>query len=746
MQEKKFNQAAIDSLPGLFYLFDEQGHYLRWNKNYEEVSGYSAEEISRMSPLDYFTEPDKSNIATAIQQVWTTGNVIVEGKFTSKNRTQKQYFFTGQLFWFEGKRCLIGMGIDITERKLAEEEILREKNLLRTLIDNLPDKVHLKDSELRYQLNNIVHLRTLGLSKQEESIGKTILDFYPLANIKEQINKEIEVLNSGKSKLEYEEQFFDEEKKELQWYLTSKVPVRDHLNTIVGLLTISRNITDQKKMTDALRTSESRYRMLADNSFDVIWTMDMTGKFTYISPSVKQLRGFTPEEILHQTFEETISPGSQKIVMEKLQNQFSIAGNGRQLPNETVEVEQPCKDGSSVWTEVVARIMYDENEKGIGIIGVSRNIQERKKIEESLKESERKFRTLFENMTEGVALHEVIYDGDKAIDYRIIDINPAYEKHTGLMQTHARGLLASTLYGTGSPPYFDEFVGVAFSGKPIAFETFFAPLNRHFHIGVISPGKGFFATVFEDITERKRAEKELREKNSELERFTYTVSHDLKSPLITIKGFSGGLLKDISLGRHDRFESDLKRINDAADKMSGLLNDLLELSRIGRIVNPPSDIAFDILVNEVVTLLSGSITKRKANVIVQEGLPVVYADRRRLFEVVQNLLENALKFTGEHQEPRIEIGMQYKNNERVFFVRDNGNGIDPRYHETIFGLFNKLDASTEGTGIGLALARRIIEVHGGRIWVESDGTNRGATFYFTLPAIQPQPTRKESTV
>ncbi len=402
--------------------------------------------------------------------------------------------------------------------------------------------------------------------------------------------------------------------------------------------------------------------------------------------------------------------------------------------------------GPLIWGGVTpaARLLHVQLYIGFASITgflLAASYTERTQSAETLHASEQKFRTLFENMTEGVAIHEMIYEDDRAIDYRILDINPAYEKHTGLPQSTARGLLASSLYGTGVPPYFDEYAAVALSGAPYTFETYFQPLDRHFRISVFSPGKGFFATVFEDISDRRRKEKELQEKNAELERFTYTVSHDLKSPLITIKGFSGGLLKDLSAGRYDRFGPDLKRIADAANKMNGLLDDLLELSRIGRIVNPPSEVAFDALARDMVSLLHGPISKTKVNLVVQQGLPVVYADRRRLAEVLQNLIENALKFMGGQPDPRVEIGMREENGERIFFVRDNGEGIDLKYHETVFGLFNKLDASTEGTGIGLALARRIIEVHGGKIWVESEGNKRGSTFCFTVPSVKF--TRKE---
>ena len=245
----------------------------------------------------------------------------------------------------------------------------------------------------------------------------------------------------------------------------------------------------------------------------------------------------------------------------------------------------------------------------------------------------------------------------------------------------------------------------------------------------------------QELQERKKIEREretlitdLKAKNDELERFTYTVSHDLKAPLITIRGFLGYLEEDVLKGDMDRMKSDMSRIVDATDKMQNLLGELLELSRIGRMMNPPKLVPFGNVVKEAINLVRGNIEAHGVKVEIAPGLPDVYGDYPRLVEVVQNLVDNACKFMGEQPEPRVEIGQQKTDEDGhpIFYVRDNGIGIEPQYQDQIFELFHKLDAHTEGTGVGLALVKRILEVHGGRIWVESDGIGMGTCFYFTV--------------
>jgi len=247
--------------------------------------------------------------------------------------------------------------------------------------------------------------------------------------------------------------------------------------------------------------------------------------------------------------------------------------------------------------------------------------------------------------------------------------------------------------------------------------------------------------IVRDVTERKLVEQqrekllsELEAKNAELERFTYTVSHDLKGPLLTIKGFSGYLMEDAAGGCTERLKEDIGRIDSAAAKMQQLLDELLALSRIGRVVNPPAEVSLGDLVREAVSAVAFRVESDGVQIRISPHLPVVYGDGPRLVQALQNLIENAAKFMGDQAKPRIEIGARQEGDEVLCFVRDNGMGIDPKYHDRVFGLFDKLDQDvTKSTGIGLSLVKRIIEVHGGRIWIESQGPGRGSTFWFTLP-------------
>ncbi|MBE0671248.1 MAG: GAF domain-containing protein [Anaerolineales bacterium] len=237
---------------------------------------------------------------------------------------------------------------------------------------------------------------------------------------------------------------------------------------------------------------------------------------------------------------------------------------------------------------------------------------------------------------------------------------------------------------------------------------------------------------------REELIKELETKNAELERFTYTVSHDLKSPLVTINGFLGYLEADVLANNLGRFKEDCQRIRDAVSKMHSLLADLLELSRVGRIIHPSQMIPFEELVNNAKELVHGQLDTGRITVTLQPNPPAVYGDHQRLTEVLQNLLDNASKFMGGQPDPQIEIGCDGEEDGfPIFFVRDNGIGIPQELQGRIFGLFDKLDPLSEGSGVGLAIVKRIIEVHGGRIWVESEA-GKGSTFFFTLPKEESQ--------
>jgi signal transduction histidine kinase/ABC-type amino acid transport substrate-binding protein len=234
------------------------------------------------------------------------------------------------------------------------------------------------------------------------------------------------------------------------------------------------------------------------------------------------------------------------------------------------------------------------------------------------------------------------------------------------------------------------------------------------------------------LAEIRDANRKLEAKNAELERFTYAVSHDLRSPLITIRGFLDHLERSAAAGRLDRFREDAARIEGAAARMDALLHDLLELSREGRALGAVSKVPMAAVARDAEALLRGPLRDRGVSLEIASDLPVVTGDRPRLLEVLQNLMENAIKFMGDQREPRIHVGFRIESANPVFLVADNGIGIEEKHREKIFQLFERLNPRAEGTGVGLALVKRIVEAHGGRIWVESPASGPGSIFCFTL--------------
>jgi len=616
--------------------------------------------------------------------------------------------------------------LDITERKVAEQALGESEQKYRTLIDHLSAGIVVHGPDTGILLSNGMASTLLGLTA-EQMQGKTAMDprwcfleedgsAMPLSEYP--VNR---VFASGEGFQSQVVGIRHPERAELTWVLCNAYPVRDAKGWVVQAVITFTDITDRRRAEEALRLT----RFSIENASDSMYWVTPDGRILDVNETGCRSLGYSRTELLALTVPELdvyLDAGDWPGHFAEL----------RQLGSMTFESEQRHRDGRLIPVEVVENYLkFGEEEWNCAII---RDITDRKQAEEALHLSEQKFRTLFENLTEGVALHELVRDvAGKILDYRLLDVNPAYQHHTGLEALTAPGRLGTEIYETEVPPFLEEFSQVALGGEPYAFETFFPPLDKHFRISVISPKPGQFATVFEDITDRKRREEELKQKNAEMERFTYMISHDLKSPLVTVRTFLGYLEQDLEQGKAERVVKDMGFIRDATGKMGRLLEDLLEVSRVGRVVNPLVRVTLADLIQEALAAVAVAISTRGVAIQVEVPLVTFLGDRPRLEELWQNLVENAVKYMGDQPCPRIELGVEGTGADTVFFVRDNGQGIDPRFQDKVFGLFEQLDTASEGTGLGLALVKRIVELYEGRIWLESEGLGQGTCFRFTLP-------------
>jgi PAS domain S-box-containing protein len=520
-----------------------------------------------------------------------------------------------------------------------------------------------------------------------------------------------------------------------------------------AVLTMFYDITEQKNSQRAMEASEQKYRSFVEQSMEGIWfvafdhpiptslppeeQVDLMYRYGYVADSndmLAQMYGYrSSAEIKGVRLMDLQAEG--EVSEFNYQATLKLVREGYRSANR--ETKEQTLDGKTVYFLNNA-IGVVEDGCLTGLWGTQLDITVLKNTEEALRHSESRTRALldavpdmiFEFKRDGTILQFIssatnrpLLPPEQFLGKKIIDVLPASVANQTMFAIER-------VLDTGHVHAFEYQLMQNQENK--IFEARITPLSI-----------GTALAIVRDVSlqkwilgEREKLITELELKNAELERFTYTVSHDLKSPLITIKGFLGFLQEDAKRGNLKRLEADIQRIGDAADKMQRLLNDLLELSRIGRLVNTSERVDLNRMISDVVELLHGRLTGGSVpvRVSVQEDLPAVYADGPRLMEVWQNLIDNAAKFMGDQPDPHIEVGQVpgSKNEVPIFFVRDNGIGIDPRFKDRIFGLFDKLDSRTEGTGIGLALVKRIVEFHGGKIWFESE-PGKGTTFYFTLP-------------
>jgi PAS domain S-box-containing protein len=618
---------------------------------------------------------------------------------------------------------------ELYERKLAEAHYLNFfENAIGGMFQSTPDG--------RFIRVNPAMARMYGYDSPAEMI-ESVTDISTQIYVDPQAREDLaRRLAAGEKLIEYETLDYRKDGSTF-WASMNVQAVRDAEGKILYYEGTLEDITRRKMADEALRESEERYRTLFNGMLDGIYRSTHAGRFVDVNPAMVKMFGYESR--------------AQMLALEIKRDMYFAPEDRQSLfldtGQEKVDIfRMKRRDGSEIWVEDHGRYIHDEQGNVIYHEGILRDVTprliaetERQQAEEAL----RQFKTIMDDSNDAIFIIDANTSQYRYSNKRarlLLGYDREELEHLGVLDiaTHLTSMEVwlqraemvranhGMIFETGYRHRDGSTIPVEVSAKSLVYEE----------------GETIVAFV-RDITERKRAEQErelliheLEAKNAELTQFTYTVSHDLKSPLVTINGFLGYLEKDTAAGDVERVRRDRQRIEQAVSKMQHLLTELLELSRIGRMMNTPETVPFDNLVHGALEIVHGRLTARGVTVRTQPDLPPVHGDRQRLTEVLQNLLDNAAKYMGAQANPMVEIGQRGEEaGQPIFFVRDNGIGIAPEHHERIFGLFNKLDPQTEGTGIGLALVRKIIEVHGGRIWVESEA-GQGSTFNFTLGKAQ----------
>jgi PAS domain S-box-containing protein len=743
--EEKYRTILEDIEDG-YYEVDIAGNLTFFNDPMCRIIGYSRDEMIGMNNRQYMDKENAKKVYQAFNRVYTTGKHTKEFDWEVIRKDGTKRFIEASVSLkrnSEGEPIgFRGIVRDITERKQMEEALQESEEHFRALIENSSDAIAILNSDgtIRYESPSVE--RVLGY-KPEELIGRDVLEFLHPDDVQSVANTfDASTKNPGQP-AQMEVRFLH---KDGSW--RSMEGIGNNLlddPKVNGIVVNYRDITERKRMEEALQQREQDYLALLETTFEGIVVVDAeTLKVVYGNRRASKMFGFDPviKDGVGANILDLVHPEDKEVVIKGFTEDLY-----QEERRQKYEVRAKTKDGKELW--ITALGTRTEFQGRLAVLLSTIDITERKKAEEALRESEKKFRRLVEEMNDGYC----VLQGS-----RVVFANARSAEMFGYTQEEVIGRTVQELL---TPEMVSDLSKVRAKRErgeavPEQYETALASkegTTRPVELGtrvIEYADKPALSVVIRDISERKQAEKKIRRLNEELEQrvierttqleavnkeleaFAYSVSHDLRAPLRSMEGFSQVLLEDYADWLDTQGRDYLQRVRSASQRMGELINDLLNLSRVTRSEMRRETVDLSALAQTIAKELKQSQPEHKVEFIITPGL-VVTGDAHLLRVALENLLGNAWKFTKKKPRARIEFGCAETNGQSAYFVRDNGVGFDMAYAGKLFSAFQRLHSPSEyeGTGIGLATVQRIIHRYGGNIWAES-AVDQGATFYFTL--------------
>lgn len=739
--ERQYSQ-LFNISPDPLFLLDSTGGFLDCNDRATQQYGFTKEEILSMSARDLAPALMKDKVPEQLRLA-TSKNVTFEWRHRRKDGSVFPVDIKAQPFDISGKPHILASVRDISLQVAAREAITESEEKFRSIFEaaNVGKSITSLTGEISV---NSAFAEMLGYRK-EDLATKTWQELTPSEEIPALEETRDRMLSGEVSSTRIIKRFIHKDGSHV-WCDVSSTLKCDKEGKPQYFITTILDITERRKAEQDLRHSERRfYNAFHTSPAGMIITRIKDGKVINVNDSFLQLFEFTKEDVVGHTSIE-LGMWSREERERIIQKQLETGG----LRN--FELEAKSKTGR------VKYILFSSNPIDIAEephhITTIVDISERKKAETELYESERKYRALFENMTAGFVLFEVVANQQgEPVDLIVLKGNPGFEKTTGIKIENSEGKrLTELLPGIENDEanWIGTYGEIALKGGTRQFERGSELLGYFYSVIAYQAGTGQCAVTFVDISDRKKAEidlqklnmeleervenrtAQLNEVNRELEAFTYSVSHDLRAPLRSVDGYTQILVDDYN----DRLDDEGRRIcsivQKSARNMGKLIDDLLQLSRTGRADMQISAIDMKAVANNVYAELIETAGRYKADFLIS-NLPMAHGDPALVRLVWTNLLSNALKYSSKLDKPVIEVFSEIQNGQNVYAVRDNGVGFEMQYADKLFSAFHRLHSAMdyEGTGVGLAIVHRVITRHGGRVWATSQ-KQKGATFYFTL--------------